>query len=95
MGMGTDQGKTSNVAALAILGETLGTTAPNIGHTTFRPPYTPATIGAYAGRNVGALFDPIRTTAMHEHHEKFGAKFEHVSQWMRAWYYPKPNETMQ
>ncbi|MBA00121.1 MAG: sarcosine oxidase subunit alpha [Rhodospirillaceae bacterium] len=95
MGMGTDQGKTSNVTALAILGETLGTTAPNIGHTTFRPPYTPATIGAYAGRNVGALFDPIRTTAMHEHHEEFGAKFEHVSQWMRAWYYPKPNETMQ
>ena len=95
MGMGTDQGKTSNVAALAILGEALGTTAPKIGHTTFRPPYTPATIGAYAGRNIGALFDPIRTTAMHEHHEEFGAKFEHVSQWMRAWYYPKPNETMQ
>ena len=95
MGMGTDQGKTSNVAALAILGETLGTAAPNIGHTTFRPPYTPATIGAYAGRNLGALFDPVRTTVMHEFHKELGAKFEHVGQWMRAWYYPKLDETMQ
>ena len=95
MGMGTDQGKTSNVAALAILAETLGTTAPNIGHTTFRPPYTPATIGAYAGRNLGLLFDPVRTTGMNECHKELGARFEHVGQWMRAWYYPKSNETMQ
>ena len=28
-------------------------------------------------------------------HEKLNAKFEHVGQWMRAWYYPKTNETMQ
>jgi sarcosine oxidase subunit alpha len=32
---------------------------------------------------------------MNECHKELGAKFEHVGQWMRAWYYPKPNETMQ
>ena len=95
MGMGTDQGKTSNVTALAILSEILDTTAPAIGHTTFRAPYTPATIGAYAGRNIGPLFSPVRTTVMQGCHEKLNAKFEHVGQWMRAWYYPRTNETMQ
>ena len=93
-GMGTDQGKTSNINALAIMGEVLGANVPGVGHTTFRPPYTPATIGAYAGRNIGDLFDPVRATAMDGWHRAAGAKFEHVSQWMRAWYYPKAGETM-
>jgi sarcosine oxidase, subunit alpha len=93
-GMGTDQGKTSNINALAIMGEVLGANVPGVGHTTFRPPYTPATLGAYAARNIGKLFDPVRTTAMDGWHRDAGAKFEHVSQWMRAWYYPKQGEAM-
>ncbi len=93
-GMGTDQGKTSNVNALAILGEVLGAEIPAVGHTTFRPPYTPATVGAYAGRDIGPLFDPVRATAMDPWHRRAGARFEHVGQWMRAWYYPRDGETM-
>ncbi len=93
-GMGTDQGKTSNVNALAIVAATLGSEIPAVGTTTFRPPYTPSTIGAYAGRDVGGLFDPVRSTAMDPWHRSHGARFEHVGQWMRAWYYPKPGETM-
>jgi len=93
-GMGTDQGKTSNINALAIMSVVLGANVPGVGHTTFRPPYTPSTIGAYAGRNIGDLFDPVRSTAMDAWHHEAGAKFEHVGQWMRAWYYPKPGETM-
>jgi len=93
-GMGTDQGKTSNINALAIMSVVLGANVPGVGHTTFRPPYTPSTIGAYAGRNIGDLFDPVRSTAMDAWHREAGAKFEHVGQWMRAWYYPKPGETM-
>ena len=93
-GMGTDQGKTSNINALAIMGEVLGSDIPGVGHTTFRPPYTPAAIGAYAGRTIGALFDPVRTTAMDPWHRAHGATFEHVGQWMRAWYYPRPGESM-
>ena len=93
-GMGTDQGKTSNVNALAIVAASLGTEIPAVGTTTFRPPYTPTAIGAYAGRDIGDLFDPVRTTAMDPWHRTNGAKFEHVGQWMRAWYYPESGETM-
>jgi sarcosine oxidase, subunit alpha len=93
-GMGTDQGKTSNVNALGIIAATTGQSIAEIGVTTFRPPYTPVTFGAIAGRNCGALFDPVRRTPMHTWHEVHGAVFEDVGQWKRPWYYPKPGETM-
>jgi sarcosine oxidase subunit alpha len=93
-GMGTDQGKTSNVNALAIVANTLGAEIPAVGVTTFRAPYTPVTFGAITGRHVGALFDPVRRTPMHEWHVEHGAKFEDVGQWKRAWYYPRDGETM-
>src|SRR5690606_31774244 len=94
-GMGTDQGKTSNVNALAILAATLNQDIPAVGTTTFRPPYTPVTIGAFSGYDRGDLLDPIRRTPMHSWHESMGAKFENVGQWRRPWYYPRPGETMQ
>ena len=93
-GMGTDQGKTSNVNALAILSETLGADVAATGATTFRPPYTPVTFGALAGRDVGALSDPVRTTPMHQWHVEQGAAFEDVGQWKRPWYYPRGGESM-
>ena len=93
-GMGTDQGKTSNVNALAILSETLGADVAATGTTTFRPPYAPATFGALAGRDVGELSDPIRTTPMHQWHVERGAEFEDVGQWKRPWYYPRDGESM-
>ena len=92
IGMGTDQGKTANVNGLAILAETLGKTVPEVGTTTYRPPYTPVTFGALAGRDRGALMDPVRRTAMHEWHEEHGAVFEPVGQWHRPWWYPRPGE---
>ena len=93
-GMGTDQGKTSNVNALAILSETLGADIAATGTTTFRPPYAPATFGALAGRDVGELADPVRTTPMHQWHVEQGAPFEDVGQWKRPWYYPREGESM-
>ncbi len=93
-GMGTDQGKTSNVNALAILAATLETDIPAVGTTTFRPPYTPITFGAIAGRELGELYDPIRRTPMHQSHVERGAAFEDVGQWKRPWYYPRPGESM-
>ena len=35
---------------------------PEVGLTTFRPPYTPVTFGALAGPRRGELFDPVRRT---------------------------------
>jgi sarcosine oxidase, subunit alpha len=93
-GMGTDQGKTSNINALAILSDTVGAAIPAVGTTTFRPPYTPVTIGAFASRDLGDLLDPIRRTPTHGWAEKVGAPFENVGQWKRTWYFPKPGETM-
>ena len=48
-GMATDQGKTSNLNGLGVLAEATGKTIPEIGVTTFRPPYTPFSFGSIAG----------------------------------------------
>ncbi|KMO40263.1 sarcosine oxidase subunit alpha family protein [Methylobacterium aquaticum] len=93
-GMATDQGKTSNMNALGIVAGQLDKTLPGVGTTTFRPPYTPVTFGALVGPARHALFDPIRTTPIHEWAEEHGALFENVALWRRAWYFPKSGEDL-
>ncbi|MDX1575383.1 MAG: glycine cleavage T C-terminal barrel domain-containing protein, partial [Kiloniellales bacterium] len=93
-GMGTDQGKTSNVNAIGIVAEATEQSVPEVGVTTFRPPFTPVTFGVFAGRDVDDLLDPVRRTPMHGWHQQAGALFEDVGQWRRAWYYPKDGEDM-
>ena len=93
-GFGTDQGKTSNINALAILAELLERPIPEVGTTTFRPPYTPLTLAALGGRHRGERFEPARETAIHDRHVAAGAVFEDVGQWKRPWYYPHRGETM-
>ncbi len=94
-GMGTDQGRTSNINALGIVAGALDVSVPEVGHTTFRPPYAPVTIGALAGRRIGPLLDPVRRTPMHGWHQANGAEFELVGQWHRPYYFPRPGEDMQ
>src|SRR5579885_1533860 len=48
-GMATDQGKTSNMNALALAADALGKPIPQVGTTTFRPPYTPVSFAAIVG----------------------------------------------
>jgi len=93
-GMGTDQGKTSNVNAIGIMARAQGKTIPEIGTTTFRPNYTPITFGAATGQNAGPLFEQERGSAMHSWHVANGAVFEDVGDWKRPWYFPKPGEDM-
>ncbi|MDH3759382.1 MAG: sarcosine oxidase subunit alpha family protein [Gammaproteobacteria bacterium] len=94
-GMATDQGKTSNVNALAILACQRGEPIPEVGITTFRPPYVPVAMGVFAGHGVGADFMPVRRTAIHDWNEKQGAVFIEAGLWMRARYFPqKPGDTM-
>lgn len=93
-GMGTDQGKTSNVNALGIMAREQGIDIPEVGTTTFRPPFTPVTFGAITGLNRRDLFEQERTTAMHPWHVENGAMFEDVGDWKRPWYFPKPGEDM-
>ena len=94
LGMATDQGKTSNINGLALMAAGLGLPPAAVGHTAFRPPYTPVPFGALAGRNIAALADPVRRTPMQDWHEANGAVFEPVGQWLRARYYPGGGETM-
>ncbi|RED48541.1 sarcosine oxidase subunit alpha [Aestuariispira insulae] len=93
-GMGTDQGKTSNVNAIAIMSQIRDVKIPMVGTTTFRPPYTPLTFGAAAGHAVGELFLQKRKTAMHPTHEEMGAVYEDVGDWKRPRYFPKDGEDM-
>ena len=93
-GMATDQGKLSNMNTLGIAAAELKKPIPQVGLTTFRPPYTPVSFGAFAGPARGDLFDPIRRTPIHEWAAENGAAFEDVGLWKRAWCLPKPNESM-
>jgi sarcosine oxidase subunit alpha len=93
-GTGVDQGKTANVNALAILCLTANQPIAATGTTTFRPPYTPVAYGLLAGRERGALYDPVRVTPIHAWHVARGAVFENVGQWKRPRYYPLPGEDM-
>ena len=93
LGMGTDQGKTSNIVGLALLAEQLGVPIPHVGTTTFRPPYTPVTLGALPGRECGAHVEPTRYSAMHSWHLEHGARFVNAGLWKRPHSYPRPGET--
>ena len=95
LGMGTDQGKTANVTGLALMGMETGRTPEAVGITTFRPPYTPVPFGALAGRDRGALFDPVRETPMFDWHAANGAVFEDVGQWKRPYAYRRDGETLE
>ncbi|MWB78526.1 sarcosine oxidase subunit alpha family protein [Pseudooceanicola sp. 216_PA32_1] len=93
LGMATDQGKLSNINGLAVLSQSLNTTIPQVGTTTFRPPYTPISMGAIAGEARGETFQPLRRTPMHGWHEKAGAYWEPVGHWRRPYCYPRDGET--
>ena len=94
LGMATDQGKLSNINGLAILSDALDQPIPQTGTTTFRPPYTPISMGAIAGEARDELFQPIRRTPMHEWHEANGADFEPVGHWRRPYAFVRSGESV-
>src|SRR5262249_11292479 len=57
-------------------------------------PYTPVSFAALAGPYRGALFEPVRTTPLHNWAAARGAVFEDVGLWKRAHYFPHPGEAM-
>ena len=94
IGTGSDQGKTANVNAIRVAAELLGVHPGELGTTTFRPPYTPVSFALVAGRNRGALFDPVRVTPIHPWHLAHGAVMENVGQWHRPRFFPRGGESM-
>ncbi|WP_309663407.1 sarcosine oxidase subunit alpha family protein [Tabrizicola sp.] len=93
LGMATDQGKLSNINGLAVLADSLNEEIPAVGTTTFRPPYTPVTLGTLAGEARGEIFQPLRRTPMHAWHDTHGAHFEPVGLWRRPYCFPRAGET--
>ena len=87
LGMGTDQGKTSNFAAAQLMAELRGVDLASAGATTYRPPYTPVSLGALAGRHIGTHFRPTRRTPMHDWHLANGATMIEAGPWVRPWFY--------
>ncbi|MDW4497041.1 sarcosine oxidase subunit alpha family protein [Sulfitobacter sp. D35] len=95
LGMATDQGKLSNINGLATLAHALDTPIPQVGTTTFRPPYTPISMGSIAGEARGEVFQPIRRTPMHDWHEAHGAHWEPVGQWRRPYCFLRDGESVE
>ncbi|MFN2099660.1 sarcosine oxidase subunit alpha family protein [Altererythrobacter sp. MF3-039] len=83
LGMAADQGKTSNVNAIALMAGLQGLAPDQVGTTRFRPPYTPVALGALAGREVGQDFKPLRRTPMHDWHVSNGAEMIDAGLWVR------------
>ncbi|MEQ8365453.1 MAG: sarcosine oxidase subunit alpha family protein [Roseicyclus sp.] len=93
LGMATDQGKLSNINGLAILAEALGEDIPRVGTTTFRPPYTPISMGAIGGEARDEIFQPLRRTPIHGWHEDNNAYWEPVGHWRRPYCFAKHGES--
>ncbi len=95
LGMATDQGKLSNINGLAVLSNALGQEIPATGTTTFRPPYTPISLGSIGGEASRDLFQPLRKTPIHDWSDANGAEWEPVGQWRRVYAYKRGDETTQ
>jgi len=92
LGMASDQGKTSNVNGIGVMEAGLGKPMSEVGTTTFRPPYDPVEIGAFAGRRVGENIMPLRELAAEEGHQNLGASFEDYGGWRRPAFYAPHGE---
>jgi hypothetical protein len=73
LGMASDQGKMGNIIGLALMAKALGKEISQVGTTRFRPPYTPVSIGALAGRNTAHHFKALRRSPLHDWNLKHGA----------------------
>lgn len=89
LGMSVDQGKVGQAPATEVIARARGMRAAELGHTTFRPPFMPVTLGTMVGRSVGALFAPYRRTPLHAVQASAGALFEDYGEWQRAAAFPR------
>jgi methylglutamate dehydrogenase subunit C len=94
LGMATDQGKLSNMAALGRLAEKQGVAIPEAGLTTFRPPYTPVTMGLLAGAGAKDGGAHVRRLALYDVHAAKNPLWQPLGLWFRPRAYPVNGETL-
>lgn len=92
LGMAPDQGKTSNVNALALMAELTGCAPAQAGTTRYRFPFTPVSFGALRGSSHGELFRPLRRMPAHDWHVAHGAVLEEFGSWLRPAHYLRSGE---
>ena len=95
LGMATDQGKTSNLVGLAQLARAEGRPMPEVGLTTFRPPYTPTTLGLLAGEAVGERLAPQRRSPLHAVHQARAPLWQPSGYWSRPRAFPHAGESLE
>ena len=91
-GMAPDQGKSSNVVALAVLADVTGRGIPETGTTTFRPPFVPVPIAAMGAGGAGMGFAPQRFATSHDATVAAGAPMIEAGLWYRPSYFPNEGE---
>ncbi len=91
-GMAPDQGKSSNVLALAVLADATGRAIPETGTTTFRPPFVPVSIAALGAGARGKGFAPERFTTSHRASVERRAPMIEAGLWYRPSYFPRADE---
>ncbi len=84
--MGPAQGKLETVNVAAVVAEATNCSIEEIGTTVWRPPYSPITLGALAGRT----FEPVRFSPMQPWHDRHGASPLVAGQWIRPDHYGDP-----
>jgi sarcosine oxidase subunit alpha len=92
-GMAPDQGKNSNVAALAVLADATGRGIPETGTTSFRPPYVPVSIAAVGAGGQGKGFAPQRQSSLHKAALERHAGMTEFGLWYSPDFYLRPGET--
>ncbi|MCP4471156.1 MAG: hypothetical protein GY815_10800 [Gammaproteobacteria bacterium] len=94
LGMGTDQGKTSWGNAILEISRLTGASPADTGHTTFRPPWSPVSLGALVGADVGRHMTPLRHTPFHRVFKDAGCVFQTSGDWLYSRYFPRQDESM-
>jgi sarcosine oxidase subunit alpha len=92
LGMGTDQGRTSNVIGLTALASLTGREVSEVGTTTFRPPFSAIRLATIADARQGDLYRPRRYLPADAEHRKLGAVMEDFG-WERPNWYRCNGET--
>ncbi len=86
LGMGTDQGRTSNVNGIGVLAAMTGREISAVGTTAFRPPYSAVRMATIANERRGDLYRARRYLPADAIHREWGAVMEDFG-WERPdWY---------
>jgi sarcosine oxidase subunit alpha len=94
LGMSMDQGKVGQAPATEVIAKVRGLAPSQLGHTTFRPPFVPVTLGTMVGRGIGELFAPYRVTTLYSAQAAQGATFDEYGGWKRAAAFPRNGESL-